>query len=58
MASHLPAPCMLVTEFGMLVHVAALAFRSLALARGVEGHDCPQRVLFVSSLISVMETYF
>src|SRR5512133_3227206 len=29
MASHLPAPCMLVTEFGMLVRVAALAFRSL-----------------------------
>ena len=34
MASHLPAPCMLVTEFGMLVPVAVLAFRSLALARG------------------------
>jgi len=28
------------------------------LARGVEQADCPQRVLFVSSLISVMETYF
>ena len=36
MASHLTAPCMLVTEFGMLVPVAVLAFRSLALARGVE----------------------
>ena len=58
MASHLPAPCMLVTEFGMLVHVAVLAFRSLALARGVERHDCPQRVLFVSSLISVTRIYF
>jgi len=47
-----------VTEFGMLVHVAVLAFRSLALARGVERHDCPQRVLFVSSLISVTRIYF
>ena len=58
MASHLPAPCMLVTEFGMLVHVTVLAFRSLALARGVERHDCPRRVLFVSSLISVTRIYF
>src|SRR5437667_11923493 len=58
MASHLPAPYMLVTEFGMLVHVAVLAFRSLALARGVERHDCPRRVLFVSSLISVTRIYF
>src|SRR5467141_1529356 len=58
MASHLPAPCMSVTEFGMLVHVAVLAFRSLALARGVERHDCPRRVLFVSSLISVTWIYF
>src|SRR5947209_15863793 len=58
MASHLPAPCMSVTEFGMLVHVAVLAFRSLALARGVERHDCPRRVLFVSSLISVTRIYF
>src|SRR5207302_9791722 len=57
MASHLPAPCMLVTEFGMLVHVAALAFRSLALARGVERHYCPRKVLFVSSLISVTRIY-
>src|SRR5947209_6659431 len=31
MVRHLPAPCMLVTEFGMLVHVAVLAFRSLVL---------------------------
>ena len=58
MASHLPAPCMLVTGFGMLVHVAVLEFRSLALARGVEQHDCPRRVLFVSSLISVTRIYF
>jgi len=47
-----------VTEFGMLVPAAVLVFRSLALARGVEQPDCPQRVLFVSSLISVTETYF
>ena len=58
MGSHLPAPCMSVTEFGMLVLVAVSAFRSLALAQAVEGHDCPQRVLFVSSLISVMQIYF
>ena len=58
MASHLPAPCMLVTEFGMLVPVAVLVFRSLALARGVERHGCPQRVLFVSSMISVTRIYF
>gem|GEM_PF-4382508 len=58
MASHLPAPCMLVTEFGMLVPVAVLAFRSLALAWVVERHNCPQRVLFVSSLISVTWIYF
>src|SRR5438552_8014210 len=56
-ASHLPAPCMLVTEFGMLVHVAVLAFRSLALAPGVERHDCPRKVLVVSSLISVTRIY-
>jgi hypothetical protein len=47
-----------VMEFGMLVHVTVLAFRSLALARGVERHDCPRRVLFVSSLISVKRIYF
>ena len=35
-----------------------LAFRLLALARGVERHDCPQRVLFVSSLISVTRIHF
>src|SRR6202011_5674137 len=58
MASHLPAPCMLVTEFGTLVHVAVLAFRSLALARGVERQDCPRKVLFVSSLISVTRISF
>ena len=58
MASHLPAPCMLVTEFEMLVPVAVLAFRSLALARGVERRDCPRRELFVSSLISVTRTCF
>ena len=58
MASHLPAPCMLVTEFGMLAHVAVLAFRSLALARGVERHGCPRKVLFVSSRISVTRMYF
>jgi hypothetical protein len=58
MASRLPAPCMLVTEFGMLVPVAVLAFRSLALARGVERHYCPRRVLLVSSLISVTRIYF
>ncbi len=58
MTSHLPAPCMLVTEFGMLVPVAVLAFRSLALARGVERYDCPRRVLFASSLISVRRIYF
>src|SRR5436309_5212790 len=58
MASHLPAPCMLVTEFGTLVHVAVLAFLSLALPRGVERHDCPQRGLFVSFLISVTRIYF
>jgi hypothetical protein len=50
---HLPAPCMLVTEFGMLVPVAVLAFRSLVLARGVERHDCPRKALLVSSLILV-----
>ena len=48
----------LVTVFGMLVRVAAWAFRSLALARGVERHDCPRRVLFVSSLISVTRICF
>jgi hypothetical protein len=58
MVSHLPAPCMLVTEFEMLVPVAVLTFRSLVLARGVERHDCPRRVLLVSSLISVTWTYF
>ena len=58
MASHLSVPYMLVTEFGMLVHVAVSAFRSLALARGVERHDCPQKVLFVSSLISVTRICF
>ncbi len=58
MASHLPAPCMSVTEFGMLVHVAVLAFRSLALVPEVERHNCPRRVLFVSSLISVTRIYF
>jgi len=58
MASRFSAQCMLVTEFGMLVHVAVLAFRSLALARGVERHGCPRRVLFVSSLISVTRIYF
>src|SRR5205807_5519548 len=58
MASHVPAPCMSVTEFRMLVPVAVLAFRSLALARGVERHNCPRRVLFVSSLISVTRIYF
>src|SRR5437870_1766563 len=57
MANHLSAPCMLVTAFGMLVHVAVLAFRSLALARGVERHDCPRKVLVVSSLISVTRIY-
>ena len=44
--------------FGMLVRVAAWAFPSLALARGVERHDCPRRALFVSSLISVTRIYF
>src|SRR5205809_2798640 len=58
MASHSPAPCMLATEFGMLVHVAVLAFRSLVLARGVERHDCPRRVLFVSSMILVTRICF
>jgi hypothetical protein len=58
MVSHLPAPCMLVTEFGMLVHVAVLAFRSSVLGREVERHDCPRRVLFVSSLISVTRIFF
>ena len=58
MASHLPAPCMLVTEFGMLVHVGVLAFRSLALELEVERHDCPRRVLYVSSLISVTRICF
>src|SRR5947207_4832258 len=57
-ASPLPAPSMLATEFGTLVHVAVLAFHSLALARGVERHNCPRRVLFVSSLISVTRICF
>src|SRR5437870_1957632 len=48
----------LATEFGMLGHVVVLAFRSLALAQGVGRHDCPQRVLFVSSLISVTRMCF
>ncbi|PYL22199.1 MAG: hypothetical protein DMF44_11705 [Verrucomicrobia bacterium] len=51
-------PCMLVTEFGMLAQVAVLAFRLLALAQGVERHDCLQRVLFMSSLISVTRIHF
>ena len=55
---HLLAPCMLVTGFGMLVHVAVLVFRSLALARGFERHDCPRRALFVSPLISVTRLRF
>ena len=58
MASHEPAPCMLVTEFGMLAHVAVLAFRSLVLGREVERYDCPRRVLFASSLISVTRIFF
>ena len=58
MASHLPAPCVLVTEFGMLVLAAVSEFRLLALARAVERHDCLQRVLFASSLISVTRIYF
>src|SRR5438067_7935606 len=45
-------------EFGMLAQVAVLAFRLLALAQGVERHDCLQRVLFVSSLISVTRIHF
>ncbi len=48
----------LVTGFGMLGRVAALAFRSLALARAVARHGCPQRELFASSLISVTRIYF
>ena len=38
--------------------VAVLAFRLFALAQGVERHDCLQRVLFVSSLISVTRIHF
>ena len=53
----LAALSMLVTEFGMLVPVVVLAFRSLALARGGERHNCPRRVLSVSSLISVTRIY-
>jgi hypothetical protein len=48
----------LVTEFGMLVPVAALAFRSLALPRAVARHGCPQRELFASSLITATRIYF
>src|SRR2546426_3292578 len=48
----------LATGFGMLGRVAALAFRSLALARAVARHGCPQRELFASSLISVTRIYF
>jgi hypothetical protein len=46
------------TGFGMLVRVAALAFRSLALPRAVARDGCPQRELFASSLITVTRIYF
>src|SRR2546428_9266825 len=35
----------LATEFGLLGRVAALAFRSLALARAVSRHGCPRMEL-------------
>ena len=36
----------------------SVGISSLALALGVERHDCPRRALFVSSLISVTRIYF
>ncbi len=56
--ARLAALFMLETGCGMLVRVAASAFRSLALARAVARHGCRQRELFASSLISVTRIYF
>jgi hypothetical protein len=54
----LAAPFTLEMGFGMLVRVAALASRSLALPRAVAQHGSLQRELFASSLITMTRIYF